>query len=319
LIILNSLRIDQEAYPQKNIQRLEDGQQIIVDREYNQEVHLRRDMYKADAMHIYATTKKRNSRKDELSAAKLISRSLAKQYPDSFTFEKEVFTNLKKQENIHFDKLKTSPLEKIAQHIQEDIIIVRKDSSGEYAIKSGFLAFPSNWYIHDFLGAPMSSIHNGLGKNGDLSRVINNILDKISVDTPLRRNNWFINDDPTQAQTLNHYGKSDFIYSPITAKNILERLYFRSEYQTLSKLDTGAVMFSIKIQTFRLKDVITQPNLADRLLRGIVLKQESQAEVLPTYYKQLIIKLAKYSNEYHRQITYKKIWQQVKSDIEALL
>jgi hypothetical protein len=316
---LDSLKIDVETYPQKNIQRLQDGEQIMVDTEYHKEVDLRRSMYAQDAQHIYTTSGKRNYRKDELAAARLISRSLAQQSPEIFSFKRNKLRNKKSGESIDFANLKSSPLEQIAQHIQEDVIIVRKNSDGEYSIRSGFLAFPSNWYIHHFLDAPMSAIHQGLGKNNDLGRVINNVLEILPVGQPIRRNNWFINDDPTQAQTLSHYGKSDFTYKPINAKNVLERLYFRSEYQTLSKLDSGAVMFTIKVQTFRLADAVEQPQLAKRLLRGIVLKQESHPEILPDYYKHLVLELAKHTREYAGLKTYKKTWQEVKSTLQPLL
>tara|TARA_B100001248_G_scaffold262427_1_gene258363 strand:+ start:21625 stop:22638 length:1014 start_codon:yes stop_codon:yes gene_type:complete len=311
--VVKELYIDKEAYPQKNLQEQMPKSIIRLDKDYERDIQVKRKILQQDIEFVYAKQEQRNFKLQELEAAMAAAKSLAQENPKRFRLRGYTLKDLATGESINLQQRGKSPLKEIARFVTEDMILVSPNRQGEYILRSGVLAFPSNWYLRDFLGASMKEIHQGLSAKGELGSIIDRILQRLPEGESIRRNNWFLTENPLQAQSAYpSYGKA-YDSGNIHKNNVMNKMFFRSEYQTLSKLPSGAVLFTIKVYTFSLNELVKIDGMAEKILRGFVIKQNALKETLPRYYHYLIVQLAK--NTSYEASTYKKVLDAIKKDL----
>jgi hypothetical protein len=80
----------------------------------------------------------------------------------------------------------------------------------------------------------------------------------------VQRLNWSLLDDPALFQPVRKFPAS--ANADITPENVGQRVFLRTERQTLSLLpNTGAVLFGIHVHVYPLSRIAARPDLAGRL------------------------------------------------------
>ena len=155
-------------------------------------------------------------------------------------------TDLIPRSNIH-------PLERAGLSVQEDLCLVRRTSDG-WSLEAASLSFPSLWKLSDKIGKNMAAVHGPVDDYPEfLEKKVNGFFDRLGRD-PVWRRNWFIHSDNTLHQP--DRPKDEHI---ITSDSIGEKLFVRSERQTLRALEvSGWILFTIRVQQTPLQDLIDE-------------------------------------------------------------
>ncbi|HEY8546351.1 MAG TPA: DUF3445 domain-containing protein [Acidimicrobiales bacterium] len=130
---------------------------------------------------------------------------------------------------------------------------------------AGIVCFPSHWRLRDKIGRPMAEVHAPVPDyDRDLRARVDRFLARLrpGLRHGVVRRNW----------TVHH--RPDLYASdvppppdpPVTPDDAAERLWFRSERQTLVRLPrTGAVVFTIRTQQVPLGALADRPGLCRTL------------------------------------------------------
>ncbi|WP_436796052.1 heme-dependent oxidative N-demethylase family protein [Actinospongicola halichondriae] len=126
--------------------------------------------------------------------------------------------------------------------IQEDLCLLRRHDRS-WHLDAAMLCFPSRWRLTDKIGRPLVEVHAPTpGYAEHLAPRVDRLLDRLT-DRPVVRRNWFVHPDPSLHQP------DALVVDPILPTgDVLDGLHIRSERQTLRKLDSGWVLFTIRIQ-----------------------------------------------------------------------
>ncbi len=138
----------------------------------------------------------------------------------------------------------------LCMSVQEDLLLLVPDGGG-MRLQGGGLFFPSKWALADKIGKPLDLVHGPVPSyQGGLAATVNRLLLRLPEGQVLLRYNWTLHD----AAAL-------FQHSHLTAKHTPaaspDQLWFRSERQTLSRVDeAGAALFTIKTLQAKLPDAL---------------------------------------------------------------
>ncbi len=141
-------------------------------------------------------------------------------------------------------KLGEPPLLAISQHVQEDLILMRRDGAA-WRLSAGALCFPSSWSLAEKFGQSMAVIHEEVpGFHGRMEHVVGRIFDSLRPEQPVWRLNWAIYGD----DLLRHDGFIPPEERFASNMPIADQAFIRVERQTLRKLPlSGAILFTIRI------------------------------------------------------------------------
>lgn len=150
------------------------------------------------------------------------------------------------------------PLEAAGLLVQDDLcLMVEHDGVSQLAAAS--LCFPSHWRLADKIGGSAAAIHAPVPHYAsELSTRVDRFLARIPDGRIALRRNWGVHDH-------------DALFAPshptpapgVTAGSAGERLWLRSERQTLRRLPrSGAVLFTIRVQQAPLAVMGARPDLA---------------------------------------------------------
>ncbi|HXJ83866.1 MAG TPA: DUF3445 domain-containing protein [Candidatus Methylomirabilis sp.] len=162
------------------------------------------------------------------------------------------------------------PLDLAGRMVQEDLCLMQQSHKGEpYRLVGASLCFPTRWRLSEKLGQSVNAIHGPVpAYDEQLTAAMDRFFERLSEDRPVWRANWSLLDDPTLFQPSGH-GRTG--QDPtITAQNAGERLWLRSERQTLRRLPrTRAVLFTIRVRVRPLNDLARRPEQAVLLAENI--------------------------------------------------
>lgn len=157
----------------------------------------------------------------------------------------------------------SDPLASTGLAIQEDLCLLRR-RDGAWHLDAAMVCFPSRWRLNDKIGAPLVDVHGPTpGYSEDLASRVDRLLDRLT-DRPVLRRNWFVHPDPSLHQPF-----APAVDPVIPADAALCGLHLRSERQTLRKLETGWVLFTIRIQHDPLGVALATPDRVDRFRRYV--------------------------------------------------
>lgn len=133
-------------------------------------------------------------------------------------------------------------LETAARLVQEDLVLMRRGPDG-WRLAAAALCFPSAWRLADKFGRPMHEVHApvpGFGAGTRPAELITRMFDSLRPSAAMLRWNWSLFGDailfhPEPSHAVPRFGISG------------EKAVVRLERQTLTKLDTGDVLFTIRI------------------------------------------------------------------------
>lgn len=144
----------------------------------------------------------------------------------------------------HLADFEANPLDLAGRIVQEDLCLMLPGDCG-YVLAAASLCFPSRWKLQEKLGQPMAQIHQHVPGYADkLKRPVDNFFASLKPNYPGYRLNWGIVDSPDLFLDQDK-GQQDF-NPTITADNAGERLWLRVERQTLRRLDSGGILFTIR-------------------------------------------------------------------------
>jgi len=136
----------------------------------------------------------------------------------------------------------TSPLETAARLVQEDLVLMRRGDEG-WRLAAAALCFPSAWRLSDKFGRPMHEVHGpvpGFGAGTRSAELITRMFDNLRPGAAMIRWNWSLYGDrvlfhPEPTHAVPRFGVEG------------EKAVVRLERQTITKLTTGDVLFTIRI------------------------------------------------------------------------
>ncbi len=170
------------------------------------------------------------------------------------------------------------PLEAAGRLTQEDLcLMVERD--GAHHLDAACLCFPSHWRLADKIGRPAAELHAPVpGYADELSARVDRYLDRLRPGVIGRRRNWSVHDSPTLFAPIPPERPV-----PVPAAEVAERLWLRSERQTLRRLPaSGAVLFTIKVQQAPLAVLAHRPEVAGRLAARIRAKPPERTAYVPS-------------------------------------
>lgn len=167
------------------------------------------------------------------------------------------------------------PLELAGRLVQEDLCLVRPDAAGPL-LEAALLCAPSRWRLAEKIGLPLRGVHGPVpGYAARLGAPVDRLMEALRPGRIAMRLNWSVVDDPALFQPVG-LPQAD---PPVTAADAGERLFLRTERQTLRRLDaSGAVLFTIRVHSHPLARLADSPGAAARLAAAVrALPVEMQA------------------------------------------
>jgi hypothetical protein len=108
----------------------------------------------------------------------------------------------------------------------------------------------------------------------ELRSRVDRYLDRLRPGTISQRRNWSVHDAPDLFAPVPPEPR------PIDAGDVGERLWLRSERQTLRRLDrTGAVLFTIRVQQVPFGVLAARPDVAARLAARLAAQPDELTEM----------------------------------------
>lgn len=160
------------------------------------------------------------------------------------------------------------PLELAGLLVQEDLCIIQNAEDGP-RFTAAILCFPSRWRLHEKLGKPLVAVHGPVPHYAErLATPVDRFMAKVKPGHIASRLNWSVLDDPAMYQPTGKWREAT--NSAITPENAGDTLYLRVERQTLRRLpQSAAILFGIRVHSYRLARVITKPEYATRLAEAV--------------------------------------------------
>ena len=170
-------------------------------------------------------------------------------------------------------ELDDAPLVASGLAVCEDLCVLLPDD-GDYVLHAALLCAPSFWRLREKIGQPLSGAHGPVaGLEDKIGQRIRDFLRNLPPDRIFTRGNWHLHntaarfhpqpDDWTRAHTL-------------SADNIATRLWVRCERQTLRKLPSGALLFTILVYIEPLHAFTHAPALAEGLWQAYLSMPENE-------------------------------------------
>ena len=146
------------------------------------------------------------------------------------------------------------PLETAARLVQEDLVLMRRGETG-WRLAAAALCFPSAWRLADKFGRVMHEVHGpvpGFGAGTRPAELIARMFDNLQTGAAMLRWNWSLFGDrvlfhPEPSHTVPRFGAEG------------EKAVVRLERQTITKLTTGDVLFTIRIYLEPIDALARQP------------------------------------------------------------
>lgn len=166
-------------------------------------------------------------------------------------------------------------LEAAARRVQEDLCLMRTDR-GAPVLVAAVVCFPSYWRLADKIGRPMATIHGPVpGYTEELGDRPDRVLAGLAGDRIVARRNWSIHDGGDL------FAPSRPSPRPLAPDEVGERLWLRSERQTLRRLPAGDhVLFTIRVQQLPFAELSDRAGLRARLAAAVRAEAPSRLDRL---------------------------------------
>ena len=155
------------------------------------------------------------------------------------------------------------PLVRAGLAVQEDLCVMQRGSEG-WRLTAGMLCFPTYWRLADKIGRTLDQVHGPVPHyEDDLADKVALFFDRLPAGRTVSRRNWGLTAHP-----MLFVPDLDALIQP--ARFDSQQLWLRSERQTLRRLpDTGAILFTIRVQLAPATALLERLPLAARLLDAV--------------------------------------------------
>ncbi len=144
--------------------------------------------------------------------------------------------------------------------VAEDLCLI--DTSRENRFVAGCLAAPSYWSLGEKLGKPLYAVHERVhGMNQQIGKRIDEFFYHLPLQRPFRRENWFVHPERIYFRPepeVQHGVRSDLLQA-----------YFRSEEQTILRLDERFVLFAIGVRFTLVSELQAYPEARRQLAMAL--------------------------------------------------
>ncbi|KAI4942494.1 hypothetical protein J4E91_010092 [Alternaria rosae] len=152
-------------------------------------------------------------------------------------------------ERLERNGVREDPMEMCARLIQDDLAIMVEKEDGQYYLLAGAILLAGFWRLEDKFGMPFKT---------KLEKPMSNFFRRIQPQSPVLRNNYFIQVDDNLA------------WSETEKNKAVEHHWFRSERQSLRRLPkSGGVVFTIRTYFHPITEIAQEPYVPGRLASAI--------------------------------------------------
>lgn len=239
---------------------------IELDDRYGPEMEERRTLLDTRRPEVFAACPGSVAAAAEVLA--LLAAHLPARYPGWFERDGPLLRNRLTGEDWDLSRpLPCDPLELAGRLVQEDLCVIRPGPDGPL-LDAAVLCAPSRWRLAEKIGRPLLAVHGPVpGYAERLGAPVDRLMRLLAPGRLALRMNWSVVDDPALFQPG---GKHRTARDPaVTAANAGTRLHLRTERQTLSRLPSGSVLFTIRVHAYTLARVAAVPGAAARLAAAV--------------------------------------------------
>jgi dimethylamine monooxygenase subunit A len=149
--------------------------------------------------------------------------------------------------------------------LEPDLVVLMRDSTGVFRLRSGVVVFPTGWGLEEKIGQTLSESHGIVpGLNPAIGAAIDRFLDRLRVGGAATRSNWGL--AATSELNLHPLLPRPRLTDGLRA----DEIWLRVEHQMLAALPgSGAILFGIRIALHRLDDVGADADVRSRLHRAL--------------------------------------------------
>jgi len=157
-------------------------------------------------------------------------------------------------------------LEEMARFVQEDLCLLRRRDDG-WNLRAAAVCFPSYWSLKEKMGKPLDLIHGPVPQlTPGINEVLTSKMDALEHQAPVERFNWTLTCDSELYQPTS-YRSEPPTFSDSEAG---DKIFVRVERQTLSKMRSGDILFTIRTYINPLKAICVDLELAAGLHDSIM-------------------------------------------------
>jgi len=211
-------------------------------------------------------------------ALELIMTSLARDYPEHFTLERNgddwlwINRPLKIENKFRFGDAATlpyEPMEYITRQCQGDFTLSDQRDNNLW-MDAGIATAQADWSLDFDVGmnfmewhAPVPLAHEA----GVFDRALKFLL-ALQYGKPVRRLNWTMTINPRLDTSPENYHKWGADRASVTPENVGDKVHLRVELQALWRLPrSNAILFSIRAYLIKMNELVTDINKARRMHR----------------------------------------------------
>jgi hypothetical protein len=138
------------------------------------------------------------------------------------------------------------PLEWLGYQVQEDLLIMANDPEQGFPLVAGVLCFPNAWSLEEKMGRSLLEIHAPVpGFAEALGEKTVRLMEQLKPGRPTWRLNWSIKPVPRLNLLPRFADETAQAAAALTPDMVGDRCMLRVERQTLTRLPTGAILFTI--------------------------------------------------------------------------
>ncbi len=156
----------------------------------------------------------------------------------------------------------TAPIIAASLQVPDDLCLMQR-FNGTYRLTAACVCSPSYWRLAEKIGRTLDGIHDPVPTlNDKLSEKMAQFFTRLPLAAIFERRNWLMHTNPALYQPVSE------AWHEVTADTV-QHLVVRSERQTLRRLDSEAVMFTIRVTCHSLPEIAGYPDAARDLLAAI--------------------------------------------------
>lgn len=161
----------------------------------------------------------------------------------------------------HLDPRPDGLLKRLSLNWEPDLLLLRRDASGQFRLVAGAVCFPSAWDLREKLGKTIDAIHADVPTlNATLGARIRTFLDRLQPGQTFERDNWGL------AAHGERNAHPDRNLPRLTDDTILDTTWLRLEHQAFRALpNSGGLLFAIHLTVHPLDRVLQSPGARDQL------------------------------------------------------
>ncbi|MFB2968970.1 DUF3445 domain-containing protein [Aerosakkonema sp. BLCC-F183] len=225
------------------LEHMEMSKWIDIDEDLIPQLKLKERLLKESYSDVLASLPGSEAGQQEL--LEMLIEHLLKYFPEYYRVEGTKIENLKWGKVWDISDYKDAPIALAGQLVQEDICLLQPGEGG-YTLKAALMCFPLFWRLPEKIGRPLYQIHGPVPEYPEkLKHPLDLYFENLKPDRPGTRIAWGI--VPTPLLVVAWYEPKEGWEKELTPENVGDRLWLRSEYQTIRRLPkTGDIIFTVR-------------------------------------------------------------------------